>query len=132
VAGVLIDTHVLLWVLDGSLPRRSSAAAKRVAEALDGHAVHVSIGSFLDLRYLADGGRLSPELLAEVERVVTEARLGLLAVDFEVYEAMAQVSREQVADPFDRIIAATAIAADLPLVTADERVRAALNERAVW
>ena len=45
---------------------------------------------------------------------------------------MADVSREQVPDPFDRIIAATAVLADLPLLTADERIRSALGERAVW
>ena len=42
------------------------------------------------------------------------------------------VSREQVPDPFDRIIAATALLAGLPLLTADGRIRAGLGERAVW
>jgi PIN domain nuclease of toxin-antitoxin system len=45
---------------------------------------------------------------------------------------MREVTREQVPDPFDRIIAATALLADLPLLTADRRIRAALGERAVW
>lgn len=45
---------------------------------------------------------------------------------------MASISRDEVPDPFDRIIAATALAIDLPLVTADEQIHEALSERAVW
>lgn len=45
---------------------------------------------------------------------------------------MASVPRETVPDPFDRIIAATALTLDLPLVSADESIQKALGERAVW
>jgi len=89
-ADALIDTHVLLWMLDGSLPRRSATAARKLADAITAH-----------------GG-------------------------LAVHHAMRDVSREQVPDPFDRIIAATALLADLPLLTADSRIRTALGERAVW
>jgi len=37
-----------------------------------------------------------------------------------------------VPDPFDRIVAATALLAELPLLTAHERIPATLGERAVW
>jgi len=40
--------------------------------------------------------------------------------------------RTGIPDPFDRIIAATALTLGLPLLTADERIREALGERAVW
>jgi PIN domain nuclease of toxin-antitoxin system len=131
-AGALIDTHVLLWMLDGSLPRRSAKAARQLAEAITAHRVFVSIGSFLDLRYLVDAGRFPVDVLQKAEEVVQREAFSVVSLDLAVHHAMAKVSREQVPDPFDRIIAATAVLADLPLLTADERIRAALGERAVW
>jgi len=56
----------------------------------------------------------------------------IVPLDLRVIDGMAAISRDAVPDPFDRIIAATALTADLPLVTADERLRAALGERTVW
>jgi PIN domain nuclease of toxin-antitoxin system len=132
VAGVLIDTHVLLWMLDGSLPRRSSIAAHRVADAISDHALHVSIGSFLDLRYLVDAGRLPQDVLEKAESIVQQAEFSVHPLDLDVHASMSQISRDDVPDPFDRIIAATALLEDLPLVTADQRIRDALGARAVW
>lgn len=45
---------------------------------------------------------------------------------------MAEIPKAAVPDPFDRIIAATAISLDLPLVTADQSLQKALGERAIW
>ena len=131
-AGALIDTHVLLWTLDGSLPRRSSTAARRLADAIAAHRVFVSIGSFLDMRYLVDSGRLPADLLSKAEEVVQREAFSVVSFDLAVHHAMRDVPRDQVPDPFDRIIAATALLADLPLLTADDRIRLALGERAVW
>lgn len=131
-ADALIDTHVLLWMLDGSLPRRSATAARKLADAITARRVFVSIGSFLDLRYLVDAGRMSTGVLQKAEEVVQHEAFSVVSLDLAVHHAMAEVSREQVPDPFDRIIAATALLADLPLLTADGRIRTALGERAVW
>lgn len=131
-AGALIDTHVLLWLLDGSLPRRSATAARRLADAIAAQRVFVSIGSFLDLRYLVDSKRLPVDVLREAEEVVQHEAFAVVSCDLAVHHAMREVTREQVPDPFDRIIAATALLADLPLLTADGRIRAALGERTVW
>jgi PIN domain nuclease of toxin-antitoxin system len=45
---------------------------------------------------------------------------------------MASISTDEVPDPFDRIIAATALAIDLPLVSADERIHDSLGDRVIW
>jgi len=94
--------------------------------------VFVSIGSFLDPRYLVDAGRMPADMLQTAEEVVQREAFSVVSLDLAVHHAMREVPREQVPDPFDRIIAATALLADLPLLTADNRIRAALGERAVW
>lgn len=131
-AGVLIDTHILLWMLDGTLPRRSTTAAERVADAVAERAVHVSVGSFLDMLYLVDAGRLPESVLEAADKVVRQEAFSVVALDLPGLHAMRKVAREQVPDPFDRIIAAAALLTGLPLVTADARIQRALGEQAVW
>lgn len=130
--GVVADTHALLWMLDGTLPDRSRNAARSIAEAVGASAVHVSIGSFLDLRYLVDSGRRPAQVIEDARSIVDGDAFTVVPLDLRVIDAMAAISRDAVPDPFDRIIGATALTMDLPLVTADERLHAALGERAVW
>ena len=131
-AAVVADTHALLWMLDGTLPERSQAAARRLAEALSAKALHVSIGSFLDLRYLVDSGRRPPGVLDDARSIVQGEAFTVVPLDLAVLDAMASVPREKVPDPFDRIIAATALTLDLPLVSADKDIQEAIGERAIW
>jgi len=132
VSAVVADTHVLLWMLRGSLRERSEHAAAVVESALTAHALHVSVGSFLDLRYLVDSGRLQATVLDHLRSVVDGDAFAIVPLDMPILDAMAGVPRDHVPDPFDRIIAATALHLDLPLVTADESIQGAIGERAVW
>jgi PIN domain nuclease of toxin-antitoxin system len=132
VSAVVADTHVLLWMLRGSLRERSEQAADAVESALTARALHVSVGSFLDLRYLVDSGRVQAAVLNHVRSVVDGDAFTLVPLDMPILDAMAKVPRDHVPDPFDRIIAATALYLDLPLVTADESIQSAIDERVVW
>jgi PIN domain nuclease of toxin-antitoxin system len=132
VASVVADTHALLWMLQGTLHERSPVAAGAIERALDAKMLHVSIGSFLDLRYLVDSGRLSAQVLDDARSIVDGDAFAVVPLDLPVLDAMAAVPREKVPDPFDRIIAATALTLDLPLVSADEDIRAAIGERVIW
>jgi len=129
---VVADTHALLWMLDGTLPERSSKAAQRLGDALNAKALHVSIGSFLDLRYLVDSGRRPPQVLDDARSIVDGEAFTVVPLDLPIIDKMAAIPKGIVRDPFDRIIAATAVAVDLPLVTADEQIQEALGERVVW
>ena len=129
---VLADTHALLWMLDGTLPARSSTAAQRLGDALNAKALHVSIGSFLDLRYLVDSGRRPAQVLEDARSIVDGEAFTVVPLDLPIIDKMASISKNAVPDPFDRIIAATALAIDLPLVTADEQIHESLGQQAVW
>lgn len=131
-AAVVADTHALLWMLDGTLPERSQNAARRIADALKANALHVSIGSFLDLRYLVDSRRRPIQVLEDARSIVDGEPFTVVPLDLAVIDKMASISRDVVPDPFDRIIAATALAIDLPLVTADEKIHESLGKRALW
>lgn len=93
--------------------------------------MHISIGTFLDLRYLVDSGRPA-QLLDDARSIVMGEAFTLVPLDMPILDLMAAVPRDQVPDPFDRIIAATALHLDLHLVTVDESIQSAIGERAVW
>lgn len=119
-------------MLKGTLRERSAAGADAIERALDAKTLFVSIGSFLDLRYLVDSGRLSAKVLDDARSIVEGDAFTVVPFDLPVLDAMAAVPREKVPDPFDRIIAATALTLDLPLVSADEDIQAAIAERVIW
>lgn len=131
-ASVVVDTHVLLWMLGGTLRDRSPDAADAVDRALDANSIRVSIGSFLDLRYLVDSGRLSTQLFDDARSIVDGEAFTVVPLDLPVVDKMGAIPREKVPDPFDRIIAATALTLDLPLVSADEDIQGVIGERVIW
>jgi PIN domain nuclease of toxin-antitoxin system len=119
-------------MLGGALRERSPLGADAIDKALVARALHVSIGSFLDLRYLVDSGRLSEQMFADARSIVDGDAFTVVPLDLRVLDKMREIPREKVPDPFDRIIAATALTLDLPLVSADEDIQRAIGERVVW
>jgi PIN domain nuclease of toxin-antitoxin system len=132
VPSVVADTHALLWMLGGTLRERSPSGADAIDQALVAKSLNVSIGSFLDLRYLVDSGRLPEQVLDDAESIVEGDAFIVVPLDLRVLDKMGAIPREKVPDPFDRIIAATALTLDLPLVSADEDIQGAIGERVVW
>jgi len=92
---------------------------------IDAHEPHVSPLVVLELEYLHEVGRARDQvavMLAALRRSI-----GLQVSDVSLAELVqAAVGLSWTHDPFDRLIAAHAIVADAPLVTADETIRANL------
>jgi len=127
------DTHAALWYLFGD--SRLSLPAKRfVDQAADsGRKVVLSVISLAEILYLIEKGRLPflayvklREALGIVSYVIDEAPLTT-----GIVEAMREVSRTEVPDMPDRIIAATALYFGVPIISRDEHIRAA-KLQTIW
>lgn len=117
---LILDTHVLLWLVEGS--ERIGSARGVIDEALAGGGLAVSAISWWEIAMLVHKSRLE---LNQPARVIRErllaAGLAELAVDGEV--AIAAPSLEGLdQDPADRLIVATTLAAGGRLATADRRI----------
>jgi PIN domain nuclease of toxin-antitoxin system len=124
--GVVADTHAVIWYLSRS-PRLTSAAAASMHKAVsDGYHIEVPSISLVEVTYLVEKGRLPALVLNKLAEHLDQPGAGLrvAVLDRRVAEALAQVSRAQVPDLPDRIIAATALSLGLPLITADHKIRA--------
>lgn len=109
---LLLDTHALLWWLEGS-PRLGSDAAARIRE---GPPPRVSAVSAWEIAIKEAKGRL--HLPAPLDQAIDHYGFIRLAVDLHHVEALRSLPPHH-ADPFDRMLVAQAQVEGLVLVTAD-------------
>lgn len=114
---LLLDTHVVLWQLQGS--RTVSAVAREViGEATE---VLFSVVSFAEIGVKAAIGKLAvPDDLREQ---VVRSGVQILALDAAHGLAVAGLPMHH-RDPFDRLLVAQARAEHLTIITADQRLGA--------
>lgn len=111
-SGVLVDTHVLIWLVADD--HRLGDGARALIEA--GPQVYFSAASIWELEIKRGLGKVSfPDGLAND---LTESGLRELAISSRHAESVCEVVLPH-RDPFDRLLAAQARVEQLSLITAD-------------
>jgi PIN domain nuclease of toxin-antitoxin system len=129
---IMVDTHVVVW-LGLEQNKISQKARNAIAEARRaGAGLAISGATLLELAGLAEKKRIAVRmtplaLLEDVERQFTVLPITVRAAARAV-ELPANFPR----DPIDRIIAGTALANGLSLVTADEAIRRSGAVPTIW
>ena len=126
---LLLDTHALLWWLDGD--RRLSLKARR-AIANEANAILVSAASAWEITTKARLGNLpgANDVAADVAACV--AAQGFLLLDITLLHAQRAGSLSgSHRDPFDRMLIAQSQIEDVALVTDDEAFDA-FDVRRLW
>jgi PIN domain nuclease of toxin-antitoxin system len=127
------DTHTAVWYLSSD-PRLSSVAELFIDEtAHKRNKIAISSISLGEMVYLVEKQRIPVsafesllQALADPEHVFTEAFFTSAVV-----RSMQHISRPDVPDMPDRMIAATAIHLGVPAITRDGRMRAS-NLTTIW
>ena len=111
--GILLDTHIIVWLLDGDA-RLSSVARTRVAREKD---VFVSAISLWEVAIKVSSGRFSVNIEQMVDSI---AKAGFYALPIAFQHAMVLASLPPIhRDPFDRMLVAQSLSESLVLLTAD-------------
>jgi PIN domain nuclease of toxin-antitoxin system len=128
---IVLDTHAWLWWL--TAPERLSDAAR---EAIDqAPSIGVSTLSAWEVAMLLARGRISlnRDVSVWVRQAFAQPRVEALAPSAEIAVAAGLLdSRAFPGDPIDRLIYATARAANARLVTRDEAIRAYDPRSTLW
>ena len=130
---ILLDTHVLVWlVAEPSRLSRGAAAAIRRARANQG--IGIAAISLWELAMMFSRGRLEATgtVEASVQLVVDRSGVIVKPLTPQVAALATQFPQDFPLDAADRLIAATARAEGMPLITRDERIRQSPLVKTIW
>lgn len=122
----LLDTHVVLWVYTGKAERLSEKAL----QVIEGSELATSPIVELELAFLNEIGKVSDTPSQILGALASSVGLSVEQIGFgPLCSTAAGITWTR--DPFDRMLAAHAIAAELPLITKDRSLLENLD-LALW
>ena len=127
------DTHTAIWYLFGS-DALSEIAKQTIEEAAkDGFYVGVSALSLAEIVYLSEKQRISSETLRRLTDTLAnpEAVLTEIPLDSQIVKSLQDIPRVDIPDLPDRVIAATGLYFDVPVITRDAKIQAA-DVKTIW
>jgi PIN domain nuclease of toxin-antitoxin system len=130
---ILLDTHALVWL--ATEPQRlSRAATGAIREATGSGGLGIASISLWEIAMMLMLGRLrmAGTVEAAVSAIVEATRATVREITPEIAALSVQFRREFAPDPADRLIAATAMAEGLSLVTKDRNLRSSAALRTIW
>ena len=129
---ILVDTHVVLW-LAFSQERMSRTARAAIDKSREGgQGLAISDMSLLELAKVTSKGALELDISVESFLQDVESRFVVLPMNSRVCAKAMALPATFPKDPGDRVIAATALAEGLALITADEHIRNSKVVQTIW
>ena len=132
-SAIIADTHAIIWYLTKS--NRLSRVAFDTFESTirNNEIIYISAITIVEIVYLVEKGKIPDSAF---QRLIDKIRpddssLEIAPLDLSVSQKISSVPREIVPDMPDRIIVATALSLNIPLVTRDSRIRT-LSISTIW
>lgn len=136
----VLDTQILYWYLTRDVARLTPKAKAVLDQIEEGKARGViTTISLVGLLYKSEhpnpDRRIERRVYDDLIRAIVDDQLPnleLIDLEFEVVQAVERIDRGIVPDLPDRIIAATALAFRIPIVTSDSEIQRLPNVLSIW
>lgn len=132
-ADILIDTHVVIWYF-ADPTQLSKPTENAIDKAEKNGMIFVSSITIVELIYLIEKNKIPKDVL-DLLRVALDdstTAFSLIEMSREISDKVENIPRLTVPDMPDRIIAATALHLNIPLITKDYKIQALQNIRTIW
>jgi len=129
----IADTHAVIWYVFAD-PRLSQTAKAAIDTAFArGNRIGLSSITLVEIVYLTEKNKIDPRTFDALEDELDRSvpTFEEVPVDRSVARAMQTVLRSEVPDMPDRIIAATAVALGVPVISRDGKIRLS-NVQTIW
>lgn len=128
------DTHALVWYLYAMPELSADAKTYMDKTAASGGHIFVPTILFVETIYLAEKNRLGANVLPRINSAMQmpNSVLKPFELTHQITLSLSHISRTIVPDMPDRIIAATALYLNLPLITKDHKIQALQNINTIW
>jgi len=119
---VLIDTHIFLWLIEGTSLSRT--AHKAISEATNGRKIGISAISVWEIMMLIWKKRVQVRIPIKqwFDQAMTAPGITIIPLSPEILIESCLLPEYHYNDPADRMIIATARIKNIPLVTRDQRI----------
>ncbi len=119
------DTHAILWYIFADA-RLSNTAKNLIHAANSNNQIGISSITLGEIVYLAEKGKIATNALNELLRLMDHSSGILVEIPFnrDIAKAMSRIARSAVPDMPDRMIAATALYLNTPLISRDGKIQA--------
>lgn len=130
---ILLDTHVLVWMVSDS-SRLSRDAARELRKAEQKGELAIASITLWELALLYQQGRLrtSGTIESSIRTILEKSQVQVIEVTPEIAALTTTFPEHYPKDPGDRLIGATARAYGMTLVTQDERILSSPLIRSLW
>lgn len=121
---VVVDTHTAIWYFLQS-PKLSETARKTIDSASK---IYLSSITIIEITYLTEKGRIPELALTRLINALNQVSSNwqVIAIDLDIALSLAKIDRQVVPEMPDRIITATALYLNLPLITRDTKITASI------
>jgi PIN domain nuclease of toxin-antitoxin system len=133
-SATVADTHAVIWYLRSPEKLSLDAAIAFNNAVNNGAQIYISAISIVEITYLVEKNKIPEVALAQLLQALADPDISLTVVplDLMVAGCLAKIPRLNVPELPDRIIAATALHLNLPLVTKDRKIRSLTTIQTIW
>ena len=129
----VVDAHIVIWYF--SNPALLSKKAETVLDNAEANGtIYVSAVTIVELIYLIEKNKIPADVLILLRDALDDRTTAfrLIEISREVADEAENIPRIIVPDMPDRIISATALHLNLPLVTRDQNISRLTSVQTIW